>query len=100
RAPIGALALATSYSLRPALSSPGPRVRFAKTRSRVRFAKTPLRRPLGFVPPNPSFVMAGRSRRKDGVAALAYDPAIQGKELQRKAFVVAPPHGCAGEARA
>ena len=52
---------------------------------------------LGFVSPkihskdlsgsfrqNPSFVMAG------------LDPAIHGEEPQRKAFVVAPPHGCAG----
>jgi len=42
---------------------------------------------------NPSFVIAGHSRPKDGVASLAYDPAIHG-EAQRVAPVrCCPLHG-------
>jgi hypothetical protein len=36
---------------------------------------------------SPSFVIAGHSRPKDGVASLAYDPAIHDEVLQRRLYV-------------
>ena len=48
-------------------------------------------------------VIAGHSRPKDGVASLAYDPAIHEAPQQEKSVLpayVESHHGCAGQARA